>query len=155
MSFDTIYTAINLGVVPAWALLILAPRWGVTRKVVHSFLYPFLYGGLYVAFLVTAIVFGQSADDAGMSSIAAVSALFSAPVGVLTGWTHYLAFDLFVGAWISRDAISRDIAHWKVIPTLFFTFIFGPTGLFLYGLIRLASGRGALISEDDFRKPTL
>lgn len=155
MSFDVIYAAINGGVMPAWALLILAPRWRVTRKLVHSFLYPFLYGGLYIAFLLTAIVFGQSADDAGMSSIAGVSALFSAPVGVLTGWTHYLVFDLFVGAWISRDAISRGIAHWKVIPTLFFTFIFGPTGLFLYGLLRLASGQGGLISENDARKPTV
>ena len=44
MDYETMYTAINLGVLPAWALLALAPRWSVTKAVVHSFLYPFFTG---------------------------------------------------------------------------------------------------------------
>lgn len=141
MSTDLLYTAINLGVMPAWLLLVFAPRSKVTRKLVHSFLYPFVYGGFYIAFLTAAIFFNQGAEGAGMSDIAGVTALFSAPVGVLTGWTHYLVFDLFVGAWISRDAVDRKIPHLLIVPILAFTLMFGPVGLFLYGMIRLVMGR--------------
>ena len=144
ISPDTLYIAINLGVMPAWALLVFAPRWHVTRALVHSFLYPFIYGGIYAALLISALFFGQGAEGAGMSTIESVSALFSAPTGVLTGWTHYLIFDLFVGAWISRDSIRRTIPHLLIIPVLIFTLMFGPVGLFLYGLIRLIKKPGDL-----------
>lgn len=151
MNTETIYSVINLGVMPAWALLAFAPRWRVTRTLVHSFVYPILYGVLYSVFLASAMFFGQGADGGSMESIAGVSALFSAPMGVLTGWTHYLVFDLFVGAWISRDAQARGIAHWFVIPVLFFTLMFGPVGLLLYVLIRLATGRGGLTLDEANR----
>lgn len=144
MNTDTLYSAINLGVMPAWLMLAFAPRWSVTRKLVHSFVYPFVYGGLYITFLVAAIFFGKGAEGADMSSIAGVSALFSAPMGVLTGWTHYLVFDLFVGAWIGRDAQLRGISHFLILPILFFTLMFGPVGLFLYGLVRLVLKRSDL-----------
>ncbi len=151
MNEETLYTAINMGVMPAWALLALAPRWGVTRRVVHSFLYPIVYGLIYSAFLITAIFFTQGADGAGMSSLSGVMALFSRPIGVLTGWTHYLVFDLFVGAWIGRDAAARRIPHLLVIPCLFFTLMFGPFGLLLYFLIRLVLRRGGLTLDEEQR----
>lgn len=151
MTLDPAYTAINLGVMPAWALLAFAPRAKVTQRLVHSFAYPVIYGALYSAFLIAAIFFGQSSPDAGMASIGGVSALFSHPVGVMTGWTHYLVFDLFVGAWISRDALSRAIPYWRVLPALFFTLMFGPVGLLIYFVIRLVSGRGGFSIENSQR----
>ncbi len=151
MNYETLYTAINLGVMPAWALLALAPRWSVTRRGVHSFLYPLVYGGIYAAFLIAAIFFSAGAENASMTSISGVSALFSSPVGVLTGWTHYLAFDLFVGAWIGRDAQARRIPHLLVVPCLFFTLMFGPVGLVLYIAIRLIMRRGGLTLDEEQR----
>ena len=149
MTLENLFTALNYSVLPAWLLLAFAPRWGVTKLLVHSFLYPILLGGAYSALLIAALFFGQSSSDGGFSSIAGVSALFSHPVGVLTGWTHYLVFDLFVGAWISRDAIQKGINYWLVIPCLFFTLMFGPVGLLLYFLLRLGAGHRSLIFTDD------
>jgi hypothetical protein len=51
---------------------------------------------------------------------------------LLAGWIHYLAFDLFVGSWLVRDAHLRGIAHGWVLPLLFLTFLFGPAGLLSY-----------------------
>ena len=149
MNYETVYSAINLGVMPAWALLALAPRWGVTRRLVHSFVYPVIYGVIYLAFLVTSIFFTESPDGAGMGDLNGVLALFSRPIGVLTGWTHYLVFDLFVGAWIARDAIARKIPHLFIVPCLFFTLMFGPVGLLLYVAIRFARGGGFALSEES------
>ena len=55
---------------------------------------------------------------------------------LLAGWTHYLAFDLFIGGWEVRDAQRRGIPHLLVVPALVLTFLFGPAGLLLYLAIR-------------------
>jgi hypothetical protein len=44
----------------------------------------------------------------GFSSLAAVAELFSNQWLLLAGWVHYLAFDLFVGTWETRDAVDRE-----------------------------------------------
>ena len=76
-------------------------------------------------------------------------ALFSHPNGVLTGWTHYLVFDLFVGAWIGRDALRRGVSHFLVVPSLFFSFMFGPVGLVIYLASRALSRKGGFYLAED------
>ena len=129
------------------ALLIFLPRSTVTAAVVHSMFYPALFGMIYVAGLCAAIFFGHSASGAGMSDIGGVMALFDHPNGIIIGWTHYLVFDLFVGAWIGRDAIRHAIPHYLVIPCLMGAFIFGPVGLLLYLLLRLMLRKKLLLQE--------
>ncbi|GLK51243.1 ABA4-like family protein [Maricaulis virginensis] len=140
--YETIYLALHAIVAPAWILLAVAPGWRWTQRLVHAALIPLVLCAIYLAFLTAAIGFGQADPDAGMSTLAGVMALFSHPVGALTGWTHFLVYDLFVGAWIVRDARRHGIAHWIVLPALFLSLMFGPLGLLLYLLIRKFSGKG-------------
>ena len=58
---------------------------------------------------------------------------------LLAGWIHYLAFDLFIGGWETRDAVRNGIPHLLVIPCLLLTFMLGPIGLLAYFALR--SGR--------------
>ncbi|MEL6413877.1 MAG: ABA4-like family protein [Pseudomonadota bacterium] len=148
MSWDTGFLVINALVMPAWVLLILLPRAKITRAAVHSMLWPVLIGAIYTALLIGAIAFGQSHPDAGFS-FGGVQALFDHPNGVLVGWSHYLVFDLFVGAWIARDAQRREIAHWKAIPCILGSYVFGPAGLLLYAILRLISGHGFSLEERE------
>jgi ABA DEFICIENT 4-like len=84
------------------------------------------------------------AGSAGnFQTLAGVGALFDNRWLLLAGWVHYLAFDLFIGAWQVRDARVYGISHLLVIPCLILTFLFGPVGLLLYFLIRAAYRRGA------------
>ncbi len=46
----------------------------------------------------------------------------------MAGWLHYLAFDLFVGAWVARAAYADGVPHLAVVPLLLVTFLFGPAG---------------------------
>lgn len=142
MTYETVYTIINVAVLPAWLMLALVPRAQITQAVVHSGLYPLGLGLFYLTVLLMGVVFGMGADNADFNSAAGVSRLFSHPLGVLTGWSHYLVFDLFVGAWEARDARRRGLAHWMLLPCLFFTLMFGPVGLLMYLVVRLASGKG-------------
>jgi len=80
---------------------------------------------------------GRAAFDAGgFGSIAEVRALFAVDSALAAGWLHYLAFDLFIGGWIARDAAARNIAPLLVLPCLPLTFLFGPAGLLLYFILR-------------------
>ena len=71
-------------------------------------------------------------EQGGFTSIEAVRALFANDAALTAGWLHYLAFDLFIGAWISRDAAARALAPLVVLPCLPLTFLLGPAGLLLY-----------------------
>ena len=137
MNWDVVFTVLNFLVLPAWALLIFLPRAKITNRVVHSALYPVAFGLFYAVALVMGILFGQAAEGTGFSTISGVSAIFDHPNGVLIGWSHYLVFDLFVGAWIGRDAAKLSIPHLITVPCLLGAFLFGPTGLLLYAVLRL------------------
>jgi hypothetical protein len=120
-------------VLPVWLLLIFAPRWRWTQRLA-TFVVPLLLASLYVALLLH----GGHVKGAGFGSLAQVARLFSSQDFLLAGWIHYLAFDLFTGAWQTRDALRLGLSRWLVAPCLVLTFLFGPVGLALYLLLRLA-----------------
>ena len=149
MNYELLFIVVNAVVVPAWLLLILGPNWRTTQLVVHSGIYPLVLGAVYSVGLIASIFFGVHAEGVGMSSISAVSALFDHPNGVIVGWTHYLVFDLFVGAWIGRDAMRRDMPRLAVAACQLATFLFGPVGLMAYMLVRLSRGQGLSLFETE------
>lgn len=148
---ERIFTGAMNGVAPLWLLLGVAPRWRVTRLLVHSALPALLLGGLYAAVLVLA---HPGAEGGGFGSLQEVSVLFSDKRTLLAGWLHYLCFDLFVGAWITRDAERRAISHWLVLPCLYATLMLGPIGLLAYLALRAALRRTFTLFEDAPALPT-
>jgi prepilin signal peptidase PulO-like enzyme (type II secretory pathway) len=133
MTADKIFSIANLIAMLGWILLLVAPRWIVTRKVVLSGAIPLLLAGAYLILIV--LFFGKS--DGGFGSLPEVMKLFTNEWATLAGWIHYLAFDLFVGTWEVKDAQARGISHWFVIPCLILTFLLGPIGFLLYSILRL------------------
>lgn len=142
MTYALLFSFVNAVVIPAWLLLIFAPKWKVTQALVHSMLYPLILGTIYITVFALIIFAGHGADGGGFTSIEAVRALSVSDAGVTIGWAHYLVFDLFVGAWIARDAARRGVNHWATVPCLFFTFMAGPLGLVLYAILRKITGKG-------------
>ena len=118
-----------------WLGLALAPRWHITRDWAAPVIAPIIIGAVYVWLMMNN--FSSAPEGAGFGSLAGVALLFSVPELLLAGWIHYLAFDLFVGAWEVKDAQQAGIHHVAVIPCLFATLMFGPGGLVLYWIIKL------------------
>ncbi|MCE9600023.1 MAG: DUF4281 domain-containing protein [Spirochaetia bacterium] len=87
--------------------------------------------------------FGKT--QGGFGSLEGVSLLFQNPYALLAGWIHYLAFDLFVGSWISAHAAKHSISRFLILPCQFLTFMFGPVGLLSYLLLRLAIRRNTIL----------
>jgi hypothetical protein len=94
------------------------------------------YSGLILAF--------WSQAPGGFGSLPEVMQLFTHPQVALAGWLHYLAFDLFLGAWEVRTARAEGIPHWAVVPCLILTFLFGPAGLLAFAILRFTLTRKVL-----------
>ena len=145
MSDEQLFTLANASVMPAWLLLAVAPRWQWTQRLVHSLLYPVLLGIAYtLGFLAAGSFSAGGESEAGMGSLAAISAAFANPRTLLVGWVHYLCFD---GAWEARDAQRRGVPHWLLVPCLLLTLNAGPMGLLLYLAIRFARTRSSSLAE--------
>ncbi|GAA4036670.1 ABA4-like family protein [Sphingomonas rosea] len=129
----------NLLALVAWALLILAPR----RPAIYSIilfagvgLLCLTYSVLLALLLAGAVDPGGAGAGASFQSIEGIRSIFATDGGVVVGWTHYLAFDLFVGLWISRDADAKGFGRLVQAPILLLTFFAGPFGLFLWLIVR-------------------
>ena len=131
MSAETLFSISNVVAALGWLLLIVVPK--NTRAIwTAGRLIPLLFSGVYLGLLVTH--WGEARGS--LSSLQGVSELFSNPWLLLAGWMHYLGFDLFVGAWENRDAVSRGVSRWLVVPCLLLTFLVGPVGWLAYSLAR-------------------
>lgn len=139
MSPDSLFTAASAAVVPGWLLLAAAPRARLTRVIVRSGLLSLALSGLYLLL----ILLHYPGAEGGFGSLAEVARLFESRPLLLAGWVHYLAFDLFVGAWETGDAEARGVRHLLVIPCLALTFLFGPIGLLAYFAVRAVAARRA------------
>ena len=137
MQPSTIYSIANYGVLPFWILLAVLPHHRVTRMLVHSGLVPGLLGLVYAWMFLSA----SPDPEANALSLEGVMQLFDSERVMVAAWIHYLIFDLFVGAWETRDAQRRGIPHLLVIPCLVATLMVGPIGLLLYVLVRFFSKR--------------
>ena len=142
MTADTVFTIANDGILVFWLLLIVAPRRRVTELLVHSAAIPIVLGLTYTWLISRVLFFGEAPAGASFSSLAGVMAFFTSPVAATAGWIHYLVFDLFIGAWQTRDAHARGLSHLAVIPCLVITLLAGPVGLLLYLILRAALGKG-------------
>lgn len=134
---DTLFLVCNIGVLPAWILLAVAPHHRVTEHLIHA-AWPFLL----LATMYGMLLAGMSGPEgAGFDSLGGVMALLGTPQGALVGWIHYLAFDLFVGAWEVRDARRIGLHHGFVVPCLLLTLMLGPLGLASYLIVRVLKTR--------------
>jgi len=132
--FSTASTAAMLG----WLVLILLPRWPIVLDALSTGLVGLLcvaYSALMLAFFFR--------SGGGFGSLAAVRTLFASDPVLLAGWIHYLAFDLFVGIWIARQADSIGLSRLLQAPVLLATFLFGPLGLLLFLGCRTGSSLAA------------
>jgi hypothetical protein len=139
---DQIFTFANYGVLPFWALLIFLPTLRLTDLVVHSVAAPLLLGALYLWLFVDGAFTEHGASLMDFTTLDGVMKLFTMKEAVVAGWVHYLVFDLFVGAWIGRDAQRCAVPHLVVVPCLLLTLLLGPLGLLAYLLLRGILNRG-------------
>lgn len=138
MSWDTLFLLANYWAFAAWIALAFLPR---DPKVLALI----LYAGVFMLCLAYAVMIGgflTGAIDPGgpgggdFTTLAGVMKLFDSPGGATLGWVHYLAFDLFTGMWIARDADQKGFSRVAQFPFLLLTLLVGPVGLLAWLIVR-------------------
>jgi hypothetical protein len=137
-SMTGIFSGSFLLVAPFWGLMILAPTWRVTERVVASPLLAVPAALLYM--LVLGPQFVAVLDGVLSPSLAGMQSLLVTGAGTTLAWAHFLAFDLFVGRWIYHDARRRGLSWLVVAPLLVTTLLLGPVGFLGYCVARVTTG---------------
>jgi hypothetical protein len=69
-------------------------------------------------------------------SLEGIGYLYTNTRALAASWLHFLALDLFAGAWMVQDGLARGMSCWLVLLCLPFTLMLGPVGLLLYIILR-------------------
>lgn len=132
MSFEQGFSLASTLAMVGWVVLVLLPRW----TILLSGLRFGIIGLLSVAYVTLIMVYFFRIEGGGFGSISEVRQLFLSDGGLLAGWIHYLAFDLFVGLWIAEKADRTGLSRLIQAPILIATFMFGPLGLLMFYSVR-------------------
>lgn len=137
MATSQIFNIANLFVLPFWVLMIVLPNWGVTRRVMESYL-PFVaLAGVYLYLFISSIT-PENAQALSNPQLADIARFFADETAAATGWIHFLVMDLFVGRWIYLQGQKTDI--WT-IHSLALCLFAGPLGLLSHILTQWISQR--------------
>jgi Domain of unknown function (DUF4281) len=142
MNLDLLFNGANLFVLPFWTLMIVLPNWGVTRRVMESFL-PFAVLAVTYIYLFFTSLDPESAAALANPKLADIATFFSKESVAATGWVHFLLMDLFVGRWIYWEGQRNGI--WTV-HSLILCFFAGPMGVLSHIIT-------AAVSQKFFAKP--
>lgn len=127
---EALFSLGNLSVMPFWLLMILAPGWRWTGRIMASPLVALAPALAYAALVLPAVA--SLLPLVATPRLDAIAALLGTERGATVGWMHFLAFDLLVGRQIFLDARERQIPPWVSSPVLFFTLMLGPLGYLLH-----------------------
>ena len=132
MTTAIVFQIVNTIVLPAWIILIFFPKKSWRNPVIYGF--AMAMAVVYAFYVVTSL---GDLDMESFSKLEGIKAMFASDKAVLTGWVHYLVFDLLVGNWVLNNSQKHHINHYLVIPCLLLCFMFGPVGYLLYSLIKV------------------
>lgn len=132
---------------PFWLLMIFAPKWDVTVKVMKS-LWP------VVPFVLTYAIFEIPHIASGIPLFIkpewnAIQQLLGTDHGTGLTWAHFIAVDFFVGRWVYLDSRRNKMNVFLMAPILFFCSMICPFGFTLYLIARKLFAPKASMSHPD------
>lgn len=132
MDYALLFKIVNALVLPGWVIMIFFPKATWRNQFVYAL--ALILGLSYAFFLMTSL--GEM-DFQAFSELEGLMGMFTSEKAVLTGWVHYLVFDMLVGNWVLNNAQKHGINHYLIIPCLLFCFMLGPIGYVLYSIIKI------------------
>jgi hypothetical protein len=132
MTPDMIFQIASATAMAGWLVLLVSPFIPKLADRISGLIIPTLLSIAYTALILAFLDRAQG----GYDSLDNVMTMFTVREAVLIGWIHYLAFDLFIGAWEVRTGRAEGMPFLLVLPCLPLTFMFGPVGLLLFIVLR-------------------
>ena len=135
LTFNLIFVA----AAPFWLLMIVAPAWSWTRRIVSSPWIPVPTLAFWFGLVLPH--FGPLLLVVLRPTLQGWEGLFTAPAVYSLVWAQIIAWDLFVGRWIYLDSRKRGINPVIMAPVLVLAIMLSPVAMPLYLLLRLVVGK--------------
>ncbi|GFN33980.1 ABA4-like family protein [Paenibacillus xylaniclasticus] len=120
-----------------WLLMIVLPKWRLTRLVANTAIFPIYLALLYTIGMITVIAEGGLGFVNDFGSSDGVVRLLSDPDFALLVWLHLLCFDQSIGLYVYRDNMVHHYVTLLVQSVLLCSILmFGPFGFLCYLVIR-------------------
>lgn len=132
INYEIMFSVVGLLSFIGWGALVFSPLRHVALILVARIISVILV--LIYTYLLVSLWGHEPKVD--FSTLEGVASGFSDMGHLLTGWIHFLALDLFIGAWQVERAKKIGIPHIVLLPCLILTFLVGPLGLFLFLMIQ-------------------
>ena len=141
-----LFQATNTLALVAWIALVLAPGRRIVSHVLCAVVVPGVLAAAYAA-VIGWKLFQNGPPSGDLGTIAGLRAVFADDWVFAAAWTHYLVFDMVVGAWIARDSVRLGI-HWLPrTAALLLTVLAGPVGFLVHLACRLAARRAVAVDD--------
>ena len=139
LTFENIYLWSNFSILPFWLMLIIIPNSKFTQFFVNSIILPLILSTVYIYIIYQIILLDESIFDVFKLylSLDNLYTVFATESFLLVFWLHFLALNLFLGTWISRDGVKYNMSRGLVSVPLILVYFTGPLGLVLYWIIRV------------------
>ena len=139
LTFENIYLWTNFGILPFWLMLIIIPNSKFTQFFVNSIILPLILSTTYIYIIYQTILLDEPIFDVFKLylSLENLYTTFATESFLLVFWLHFLALNLFLGSWISRDGIKYNMPRSLVFLPLILVYLTGPLGLVLYWITRV------------------
>jgi len=143
LTFENIFVWTSFGILPFWVMLIIIPNSKVTQFFVNSIILPLLLSTAYVYVIYQIILLDEPIFDIFRLylSIDNLYTTFATESFLLIYWLHFVALNLFLGSWVSRDGIKYNMSRGLLFIPLILIYFTGPLGLVLYWIIRVFYAR--------------
>ena len=139
LTFENIYLWSNFGVLPFWVMLILIPSSKFAQFFINSIIIPLILSTIVIFIIYQLILLDESIIDVFKLylSLDNLYTVFATEAFLLIFWIHFITINLFLGSWISRDAIKYNITRKLVFLPLILVYLIGPLGLVFYWIVRV------------------
>ena len=115
-TIEMIYLWLNIGVLPFWFILLFFPKSKISNFFVASVFPILILSSIYIYLIYKFFVSGYDFFEVFSLylGIDKLRSLFNETTFLIIFWIHFLALNLFLGSWVSRDSVKYNIPR-KII----------------------------------------
>ena len=143
---ETFFQSTNTLALAAWIALVLFPGKRLVSGVLCAVVVPGLLALAYAAVIAWKLA-SNGLPPGDVMTLTGLRDVFRDDWVFAAAWTHYLVFDMVVGAWIARDGVKLGIPWLLRTVALVLTFLAGPVG-FLVHIVGRGVLRKAIAAEE-------
>ena len=138
-SIEMIYLWLNFGVLPFWFILIFFPQSKICKIFTTSIFPIIIFSGVYSYLIYTIFIddYDFLKNFSLYISFANLLNLFENSYFLILFWIHFLALNLFCGAWMVNDCQKFNMPKILMFFPLIITYFVGPIGIVLYWFLRI------------------